>query len=407
MKKFCDKYDFYFALIAFANIIALLYLIDGASVSYNEANLFLANATPSAKIAHFFVAKFGANDFALKLPNLLFHALNLALIYLISNRILKQKSDSILCVGIYALLPCTIMQGVIFNETTPMLCLTLLICYVELFSRTKFLIYPLVLLLALISKSAVVLCVAIFLYALLGQNKQMRFLEKLKANFAQNAALLIFAALCFALNLYIYGTDISGSPSGNFVDIFGAFALLYSPPLFVYFIYTIYRSFTKGSANLLLFVGGVSLVASIVLSIRQDVNKEIYMFMSLCGVPIMVRQMMSDIRLRLPRFQDAYKRRFVIIIAVLVLESTLMLFAKPICAFSNDDGLFLHQFYFAKELADELKERKISRVKIEGRMQRRVEFYGIKNGGQRLRKVNRGGNIFVKYKEKIIARYVL
>ena len=390
MKIRFDRYDFYFLLIALLSELSLIYLISGASISYKEALLLEQNKSIIARLANLSIAHFGANDFALKIPNLLFHALNLALIYLISNRLLKYKSDSVLCVVIYAIIPGVIMQGSIVNESVLMLCLVLLICYIELIDKK--IAYPFLALAVFVDKSAFMLFLALFFYALIAQ---------------KNIKVAVFATICFALNLYIYGIDISGSPQGRFLDIFAEFALLYSPLLFVYFIYTIYRNFAKYRANLLLFVSGTSLLVSVILSIRQDVDKEIYMFMSLCGIPLMICQMLSDMRLRLPEFRLNYKRRFIIVIAVLVLEAGLLIFSKQIYIASNDSDMFLSQFYLAKEIAFELKKRDISRVSVGGRMQKRLEFYGIKDGGQPLRAVKKGGNIFVKYNGKIVARYAI
>ena len=92
---------------------------------------------------------------------------------------------------------------------------------------------------------------------------------------------------------------------------------------------------------------------------------------------------------------------------MLVLEAGLLIFSKQIYIASNDSDIFLSQFYLAKEIAFELKKRDISRVSVGGRMQKRLEFYGIKDGGQPLRAVKKGGNIFVKYNGKIVARYAI
>ena len=408
MKIRFDKYDFYFLIVAFLSLTALLYLISGASISYKEALLLEQDKALIARLANLSIAHFGANDFALKLPNLLFHALNLLLIYLISNRLLKHKSDSVLCVVIYAIIPGVIMQGSIVNESVLMLCLVLLICYIELIDKK--IAYPFLALAVFVDESAFMLFLALFFYALFRENKEnneKQLTARIYANLRVNLKILAFAVICFALNLYLFGIDISGRPQGRFLDIFGELALLYSPLLFVYFIYTIYRNFAKYKANLLLFVSGTSLLVSVILSIRQEIDKEIFMFMSLCGIPLMIRQMLSDIRLRLPEFRLNYKRRFIIVLAVLVFESMLLIFSKQIYIASNDDDMFLSQFYLAKEIAFELKKRDISRVKIEGRMQKRLEFYGIKDGGQPLRKVKKGGNIFVRYGDKIVARYAI
>lgn len=404
--RFLNRFNFYFLFVTLLSELSLIYLISGASISYKEAIILEQNKVLMAKLANFAIAHLGANDFTLKVPNLIFHALNLTLIYLISNKLLKYKSDSVLCVGVYAITPGVIMQGGILNESILMLFVVLLICYIELTKHKRF-AYPLFVLAVFVDESAFMLFLALFFYALFKENDELHFVPRIRANIRGNLGILLFSIFCFALNLYLFGIDISGRPRGRFLDIFSELALLYSPLLFVYFIYTIYRNFAKYRANLLLYVSGTSLLVSVILSVRQEIDKEIFMFMSLCGIPLMIRQFLSDIRLRLPIFRLNYKRRFMIVIAVLVLEAGLLIFSNQIYRFSNDDEIFLNQFYIAKEIAHELKKRNISRVSIDSRMQKRLAFYGIDKGGQPLRKVKKGGNIFIIYHDKIIARYAI
>ena len=176
MKIRFDKYDFYFLLIAILSELSLIYLINGASISYKEALLLEQNKTLIARLANLSIAHFGANDFALKIPNLLFHALNLVLIYLISNRLLKYKRDSVLCVMIYAIIPGVIMQGSILNESVLMLCLVLLICYIELIDKK--IAYPFLAIAVFVDKSAFMLFLALFFYALIAQKNIKVFRAK-------------------------------------------------------------------------------------------------------------------------------------------------------------------------------------------------------------------------------------
>lgn len=386
-----NRFDFYFLLSVIFSILILLYVISGISISYREAILFFANNTFMARLSNLCIKYFGFNDYTFRLPLLAFHFVNLCLIYLISNKILKYKKDSVLCVLIYAFIPGVIMQGSILNESIAVLCFVLLICYIDLINN-KF-IYPLSIIAIFISPSVFILFLALLFYSIA--------MKKIKT--------IVFAILCFAINIYIYGIDIGGHPSGKFINVFGELALLYSPPLFIYYIYTLYRTITKGEKSLLLYVSVTSILISILLSIRQEVNKEIFLFMSLCGIPLMIKQFLSDIRIRLPMFQNSYKNRFVIVIIFLVFETGLLVFSKNTYIFFNDkDHYFLNQFYIAKEIANELKERNIYKVSIEDyKMRKRLKFYGIEDGGQKIRKVKRGGNIIIKYNGDVVARYAI
>lgn len=369
----------------------MLFIINATSISYKEAVIYFEHNSLTSKLANLSTSIFGQNDFALKFPNLIFYSLNLCFIYLISNKILKHKKDSILCVCIYALIPGVIMQGALLNESSIILSMVLFICYIELYWQK--IIYPLLVVLIFLGDSAFMMFLALFFYAL---NKR-------------NLYMAIFALLCTACNLYIYGIDIKGKPNGEFLSIIGELSLLYSPPLFVYYVYTLYRNITKEKKTLLLYVSVCSLTISFLLSIRQEVDKEIFLFMSLCGIPLMIKQFLSDIRVRLPRFQNAYKNRFIIVLVFLVVESSLLIFSKSLyLVVKNPNRSFLKSFYIAKEISLQLKERNISRVTTNSKsMQKRLEFYGIKDGGQPLKEVGKNGNIIIEYYGRIIARYAI
>lgn len=388
---FADIYHLYFVLFLVAYLAIIAFIVSGASVSHNEATLYLEAQSLTAKLAHISCGIFGTNDFALKAPNMAIFAANLTLIYLISRKILKTARDSLLCVAIYAAIPGVIMQGAIFNDYIIIFFVVLLICYIELFSSR--ILYPLCLALIFLGNSAFMFFLALFFYAL---SKKSPFMAT-------------FALVCTAANLYIFGIDVGGKPHGKFLDIIGELALLYSPPLFVYYIYTLYRTITKAQKSLLLYVSVCSIAISLLLSVRQAVDKEIFLYMSLCGIPLMIRQFLSDIRVRLPQFQNAYKRRFIVVLAFLIFEALLLIFSKSLyLVVENPQKSFLKSFYIAKELSAELKNRGISRVKMTDKsMQKRLEFYGIRDGGQPLREVGKNGNIIITYYGKIVARYVI
>lgn len=384
-----NKYNIYFIGILIINVTISLYIINQASISYKEAEMYFSNSSAIAKLANISTSYFGISDFALKLPNLILSAINLFFIYLISNKILKQKIDSIICTIIYALIPGVILQGVILNESSLSLLLVLLVCYIEI--TKKQLIYPIFILCIFVDSSAFILFIALFCYAI--------YYKKTKTIF--------FALICFVLNLHIYGIDLSGKPIGNVLNVISELSLLYSPPLFIYYAYTLYRNITKENKSLLLFVSITSIVISILLSIRQEVDKEIFLFMSLCGIPLMIKQFLSDIRSRLPQFRSNYKNRFTIVLVCLILEASLLIFSKYAYIINNEKKIFLDQFYIVKELSNELKQKNITKVSTDSNLQKRLEFYGIKNGGKTLKRVDKKGNIIIKYKGIIIARYAI
>lgn len=384
-----NKYNGYFVIILLISILISLYIIINASISYKEAEMYFANSLVISKLANISTSYFGKNDLTLKIPNIILNSLNLLFIYLISNKILKRRIDSIICITIYSLIPGVILQGVILNETSLSLLVVLVICYIEITSKK--LIYPIFVIAIFIDSSCFILFLALVCYAI--------YYKKTKTIF--------FALICFALNLHIYGIDLSGKPIGNVLNVISELSLLYSPPLFIYYIYTLYRNITKENKSLLLFVSITSIVVSILLSIRQEVDKEIFLFMSLCGIPLMIKQFLSDIRTRLPQFQGSYKNRFIIVLACLMLEVFLLIFSKYVYLINNENKIFLDQFYIVKELSYELKKRNIKQVTTDPNLQQRLRFYDIKDGGAILKRVEKGGNIIIKYNNIIVARYII
>lgn len=384
-----SKYDLYFIIILALSVGVDVFISGRVSISYNEALMYFNNNNLISKLANLSTSYFGRNDYALRIGNMVFNAINLILIYLISRKILKRPIDSVICAILYALIPGVIMQGVILNQSSIMLCLILLICYSELNGHK--ILYPLFVITIFIDNSAFILFIALIIYGI--------YYKKYK--------IIIFGILCLMLNLYIYGIDISGRPSGKFLDVFRDLSLLYSPPLFIYYIYTLYRNMSKERKSLLLIISVTSLLVSVILSIRQTVDKEVFLYMSLCGIPLMIKQFFTDIRVRLPQFQKNYRQRFIIIYIFLFIESSLLIFSKELYIFINKpSGVFLDSFYIAKELSEELKARNIQRVHTQSKsLQTRLAFYGINDGGVSLKRVQRKGNIQIKYHNTIIAQF--
>ena len=125
-----NKCDFYFVLILLCNISIMIYVVSQLSISIKEANIFFDNKLLIAKLANICTSYFGMNDYALRTPNIIFNSLNLILIYLISKKILKRPYDSVLCAGIYTLIPGVILQSTLLNQSSITLFLALLICYI-------------------------------------------------------------------------------------------------------------------------------------------------------------------------------------------------------------------------------------------------------------------------------------
>ena len=173
--NFIDRFDFYFILVLICSICILLFIISGLSISYQEAILYFSDDNLTSKLARFSTNIFGTNDYTFRIPNIILFALNLTLIYLISNKVLKHKKDSILCVIIYALLPGAIMQGALLNQSSIILFFVLLICYIEI-AYNK-ITYFLLVVCIFLGSSIFMLFLALFFYAISLKKQKLPYLH--------------------------------------------------------------------------------------------------------------------------------------------------------------------------------------------------------------------------------------
>ncbi|KRS80007.1 membrane protein, partial [Campylobacter coli] len=59
--------------------------------------------------------------------------------------------------------------------------------------------------------------------------------------YKRNSFLLTLALVLFGLSISFYGFDTGGRPRGYFLDTLGIFAACFSPLVFIYFFYVVYR----------------------------------------------------------------------------------------------------------------------------------------------------------------------
>jgi hypothetical protein len=178
-----------------------------------------------------------------------------------------------------------------------------------------------------------------------------------------------------AINANYFNYHITGKPKGYFLDVFGTYFLIFSPFVFVYFLYTIYKGFFQ-KKDILFFISSLTLLLSIFLSFRQRIKIDDYAPFVLPYVIYMVKTFLSSYRVRLPALRKGYKTLFVF------LFSTLLVF---------DVALFLNRytpakkltssFYFIKPLVKILKENNINYITCnKPALEKILEFYGLKNG---------------------------
>ena len=385
------NYFWLFALLI-SSSCALLWLSSTLSISYDEAQSFFNAQDFGGIVSRLSVQLFGQNDFALRLPFLLLHLCNTLLMFYLAKGFLKRNTDALFCALLFCLLPGVNAVALLVTNGGIVIALTLILClWVQKYNAIP---YWLLLVMAFVDKSFALVFVALIFYGIANKNTR----------------LIVLSLLLFALNMYVYGLEIGGRPSGYFLDSNGHLLLIFSPLLYLYFLYTLYRYFNAKAKPLMWYIASVSLGFIWLLSLRQRVQMETFAPLLIVGIPLMVSLYFSGLRVRLPQFRARYTIPFLMTFLVLLILSGTLFLSKPLFVlFPNANEHFAHRHFIAKELANALKAKGVESVITDEPLQMRLQFYGIKKGGKKLTELQKRGAkaISVVYYQKEIARYYL
>jgi 4-amino-4-deoxy-L-arabinose transferase-like glycosyltransferase len=351
-------------IIIFVDLSFLLFSISNISISYHEAEIFFDQKNFIHIIAHLSTMIFGQNDFALRLPFVLFHIGSIILLYKISTFYLKREFDRIMSVVVFVMLPGVTSAAILVNSATVSIFFTLLFLYFFLNKKENY--YALLLpLLVFIDDSFLTLYLALFVYG---------FMKK-------ETFIAVMSFFLILVSLYIYGFDITNDPKVYFFNVFAVYAAIFSPFIFLYFFYALYRIFIKGEKSIIWYISSVALVFSIILSFRKMILIEDFAPFVVIATPLMFAVFMRSYRIRLPELRGIHTFLFSFTFISLVLIFLLAHLNKYLYLYMDKPSKhFAYKYHIAKELADRLKGDGIDEVLINNKMQKRLKFYGIKEG---------------------------
>jgi hypothetical protein len=207
----------------------------------------------------------------------------------------------------------------------------------------------------------------------------------------------------------LYGFDTGGKPRGFLVDTFAIYASIFSPLLFIYFFYTIYREGVKGNRHIVWYISATSLAFSLLFSFRQRIYIEDYAPFVVIFLPYMVKNFLQSYRVRLPQFRRKHRYVASITLFILLLNATLTIFNKPLYLFlENPKKHFAYNYNIAKELAAKLKKNNINEIESDQQeLLLRLKFYGIREGNRYFVSTNKkyyyDKKISIKYLDKTVA----
>ncbi|EAH9613877.1 hypothetical protein EYU73_09385 [Campylobacter coli] len=364
------NYKLIILLLAF-DLLALLYGISTLSISADEAKIYFEekgsflflNHSLLYYLTHFGTFIFGQNDFGLRIPILFFHFLSCILLYILALKYTKTHFDSFLSLLLFVLLPGTVASALLVNEASIVIFLTLaIICAYEY--EKKWIFYPLLILALFVDKSFNILFLTFFFFGI----------------YKRNSFLLTLALVLFGLSISFYGFDTGGRPRGYFLDTLGIFAACFSPLVFIYFFYVVYRLTFKEQKSLLWFLMSVTFIFCSLLSLRQKLYLEDFLPFCVICTPLLIKTLMASYRVRLPQFRLRYKI-FIECSIIFLLFCYFVIIGNQILYYFVSDPKynFANNYHLAKELSKELKKQEIFKLRVGTSLQPRLKFYDIED----------------------------
>ncbi|EDZ62960.1 hypothetical protein SMGD1_1939 [Sulfurimonas gotlandica GD1] len=341
----------------------LFFQTSSLSISHAESMILYGDFSFLQLIIKTSLYFFGSNDFALRFPMIILHLLSGVLLYKISKAYLQNRKNRLWLLLIFVLLPGVISSAIIVESAGLIIFGLLFFVYAyENFSRKY--IYLILSTYVLISGEFVYLFLALSIFSI--YTKQRTF--------------FIYNMFAFFISLFIYGVDTKGIPQGHFLDSIAVYTAIFTPIIFIYIFYILYRRYLTKQIDILWFISSVAFVFSLLLSFRQRIELEHFAPYLILALPLAAQTFYHSYRVRLKIFRTKYRVAFVVSLVLLMLNSLVVFFNKEIYIFiDNPQNHFAYNMHVAKELADELKSRGIECVDTDYKMSSRLKFYGVTN----------------------------
>lgn len=348
----------------FISFILLLGLTNDLSISYKEAEIFFKEKSFVHYFTNFFTFIFGQNDYALRVPFIVIYFSSIYLIYRISENYFSKPTDRIYAVLLFMFLPGFFTSAILVNSAVIVIFLTLL--YLYIYKNTNVNNYLILFIYLFIDNAFAILFLSLVIHSFL--NKDYKF--------------SIYNLILFSASLIMFGFESSGKPHSYFLDTFAIFASIFSPLVFIYFLYTIYRIGIKKEKSIYWLIPTTALLFSLLLSFRQKILIEDFAPFLVIATPMMTKLFLNSYRVRLRRFRLRHNILLTISLAFLIFSLSIILLNKKLYFFlDNPKKNFAYKYHFAKEIASTLKNKGINNVKFtDKRLGERVSFYGIDYG---------------------------
>lgn len=351
----------FFAVLLGISFVILFLQIKGLSIGYHEALIVYGDPSVLQTIISFSLSVLGQNDYALRLPMILLHIVSVMLLYGISKHYVNRLNERLWVVLIYLLLPGVTSAALVVDNAGLMIAALFLFVYLFL----NFGKYALVLLPALIfiDPAFLFLFFALVVYGI----------------YRKEYLYAVAGGVALSISLKLFGIQIGGAPESRFLDALGVYAAIFSPIVFIYLFYVLYRRMIAKEWDLIWTIAMSALIISLLLSFRQKVEIQTFAPFILLALPLAAQTFIHTYRIRLREFRGRYRILFYSAFALLIVNALAVFFNHYLYRFfQNPTHHFSYPMHVAKDLATVLHQNDISCVNAQNeKLQLRLRFYGI------------------------------
>jgi len=338
------------------------------SISYFEAIIFYQDNGYLGIISRFFCSIFGQNDFGLRIFFISIYFCSLGLFYRVSLEVVRLKSDARLATIIFCLLPASNLSALLIMKSVVVIFLTL--SFIYLYRRGNIFLSAAVLIISsMLDGAFAILFLSLIFFAI---HKKDNFL-------------IVLNIILFGISMGVFGFDTGGLPKGYFLDTLGVYMLIFSPFIFLYFVFAIYKT-DRVDRPIGWYISFWALLFSLLLSFRQKIMLYDFAPFVILAIPFMVKTFFASYRIRIGANKKVYEFGFAALFASLVVTFCLSFANHPLYSLlENKNRHFAYNYQVAKELADELKNIGATECLVQDReMALRLQFYGINEGSEYL-----------------------
>jgi len=368
--------------------------IPHISISASEASLLYDEHSFLSYLIGVSLEYIDGSDYGLRIMMIFFHILSALLIYLISKEYLPQTRNRLWLLLMFVLLPGVVSSALVVSHAGFIIFGLLLFIYLSKKLSPSYM-HILALIYALIDVGFAYLFLGLTIYYLYSKHY---------------LAALYYLCLYF-LTSYIYGFDVHGYPSGHFLDTVGVYSAIFTPIIFIYIFYVLYRRYLTSKIDMLWYISATALLFSLIISFRQRIEVEHFAPYLIIALPLAAQTFVSSYRVRLKEHRKAYRAIFVLSFVFLVLNTLIVFFNKELYLYiQNPKKHFAYNMHVAKELAEKLKSIDIKCLYSTNRnMQKRLHFYKIEECKANILnelplKSEKDSNVTISYKDRVIYR---